>query len=66
MTKPDCPLFRSSAMAPWVCARWCVPVKGEPFCLVEIEPCGTRGLRFIVEVVQEDDGFQDAVDAGVK
>lgn len=42
--KADCSFFRPSALAPWVCSRWCVPIKGEPFCAADLE-CETQGRR---------------------
>lgn len=57
-TLSHCIFFRPSALASWVCARWCVPIKGKPFCLADIELCETQGLRLMPRADQEEDSFE--------
>jgi len=70
--KPDCPDFKPSPLAPWLCAWWDSEETGtgiECFCsrpAWEGRICETRGLRLLSRPDQEDDGWQDSVDSLVK
>ena len=44
-----CLFFRPMATNRDACAHWVRPLKGDPFCLAEIDPCPTQGLRLTPE-----------------
>jgi len=57
MNPNDCPFFKPSATAAWICYRWITPDSGpravsqfEPFCAADFE-CEGKGIRHPLEFV---------------